>query len=41
MSELPVLLQDRLFCVTREILRTDDGCEHVHEIVRHHGAVGR
>ncbi len=39
MSESPVLFQARLFRVTREILRTDDGREHVREIVRHPGAV--
>lgn len=39
MSESPVLLQTRLFRVTREVFRTDDGREHVREIVRHPGAV--
>ncbi len=39
MSESSVLLQTRLFRVTREILRTEDGREYVREIVRHPGAV--
>lgn len=39
MSESPVLFQARLFHVTREILCTADGREHVREIVRHPGAV--
>ncbi len=39
MSESPILFKSRLFHVTRETLRTDDGREHIREIVRHPGAV--
>ena len=39
MNEPTVLLDARLFRVIREVLRTDDGKEHVREIVRHPGAV--
>ena len=39
MNEPEILLRTRLFRVVQETYRTDDGREHVRQIVRHPGAV--
>jgi len=39
MNEPETLLQTRLFRVVQETYRTEDGRKHVHQIVRHPGAV--